>query len=376
MGVEPKDKQTTPDLGEMMVKGLEVFDLEPGQNFRSGADVEPTAAQPAPGVEIKEKKEELEKGEHPEEEAFRFTDHAAAEKGYKEQQGYVTKLEKEKKDLDQKMSQLEGRVSEFETKDKVEKEQKDREAVDQEILGFSRGKHEEVLAAIDALDPEGPETSKKVASLWADLNADIRKFERKALEKLTSGKEAETGKQTKGPEFGKEEQAAAASAAEPKEAAKVGTEDVQYVREKVLKIGRDPLSPVFQRAAIFTPDTGVAGSELSLDEQIDWALQKEKEIESLINAEGIVATDPVWLHFIQRAPVRSNEGAEVPLDDQVKWAVTKTKEHKAAERSKIKQELNLPLAASAASMAAKEGKPATRISFGSAIEKAVESRRL
>jgi len=376
-----EDKQTTPDLDKIMVEGLEVFDMDPNQHPGSGPDVEPTAAQPAPGIETKKQKEESAKkpeelSEDPDKD-HRFKTHEEAEKAYKTQQAHVTKIEDEKKDLGRKVEQLEERVSGFEAQDQSEKERQALEAADQEILEFSKKRHEEVMAAIEELDPEDAEHSKKVAELWAGLNADIRKFERDTVQKIEAGEAAAPAgevadhKSGGGQPVKKEIESAAADAGQ------VGTEDVQYVHARVTRSGRDPQSPIFQRAAILSPEAGESGAELTLDEQIDWALNKEKEIEGRINHEGIKPDDPVWLHFMPRAPVKNEKEEDLSLEDQVGWAMEKTKEHKAAERAKIKQELNLPLSAGNVGRGTKtEGTPDAGISFGAAIDKAVEGRRL
>jgi len=365
-----KDKQTTPDLSQHGVVGTEIFNLSSDQQPGSGPDVEPTAASPAPAIETQDEPDKEKPSEDPdaEEKNFRFKSHEEAEKAYKTQQAHVTKIEQEKKDLAQKMTQLKSRISEFESKEQKEKEVQIKESVDKEVLDYSKQRHEEVLAAIDELDPEDSEHAKKVAALWAGLNADIRKFEREAAEKVqTKIQEAEPEKIKTDPP--------PAPAEDPGQA---DPEDFKYVEAKVVQAGRDPLSPAFRRAASFAPEKGEGDAELTLDEQIEWALNKENEIIGQAKSQGIESNDPAWLYFLQKAPVKSEKGEEIALDDQIQWAIEKTKEHKAAEIARIKQELNLPLSASAAGRkhGTDTGIPAEGISFGDAIDKAVESRRL
>lgn len=384
MPPKSEGKQTTPDdsgFDKMIIDNIEIFDLDkaPGE----GPDAEPTAAKPAPAIkadEKGEKKKELtdeEKKAEEEKKKLRFKTHEEAEKGYEEKQSRVTTVEQENAKLREQTAENEKELKKMREAEEAAKAEEKQAAAEVKILEYSRKRHDEILKEIEDLDTEDPEHRSKVADLWSKVGADVRRFERDAAKAPIEEPELKPGETEVKP--GEKKTAPAKPAektppevSDPAEAA----EALGYVESKVKSAGRDIKNPVLQRAAMFTPQNSEDGVELSLDEQVEWAIKSADDFINAAKAEGIDPEDPVYLHKVHAAPVLNSEGEEISLENQMKHAVEETKKFKAAEKARIIQELNLPLSPGPAKPVPEQGVPEQGRSMESVIEKVAESRRL
>lgn len=376
----PEGKQMTPepDLDKMVIDNMEIFDLDktPGE----GPDAEEaTAAKPAPALKKEGDKEEKPTDEEKkaaekkaeEEKKFRFKTHEEAEKGYEEKQSRVTKVEQENAKLREQATDNEKSLEKMRAAEEAEKEEQRQTAIEAKVLDYSRKRHDEILEEIEALDPEDAEHRSKVADLWSKVGADVRRFEKEAANAPIEEPEKKPGEPVKAPEE------KVVKPAEPSEdPEKDDVEALSYVGSRVKAAGKDINNPVLQRSAMFAPQANDDGTELSLDEQVDWAIESSDKFIESAKAEGIDPKDPVYLHMVHASPSLNSEGEGISLDNQMKHAVEETKKFKAAEKARIIQELNLPLSSHGAAPPASGGEPEKGMSMDSAIDKAVESRRL
>lgn len=375
----PEGKQTTPeiDLEEIFVEGLEVFEM-PGPDAE-----EPTAAKPAPSIKKDKEptKDELSEEEKKAKDELRFKTHKEAEEGYREKQARVTKVEQENADLRKAAGTHEAEMKKVKEKEEAEKAEEKQAEVDKKVLDYSRKRHDEILQKIEDLDPEDPEHRSKVADLWSTVGADVRKFEKDAADAPLEEPEAKPGETVKEKPGEKKESVKAKATEEttPDDSEfKTDAEARSYVEDKVKAAGRDFNNPVMQRAAIFSPQSNDAGAELTLDDQIEWAMKSADKYMEAVKTEGIDPEDPVYLHMVYKAPVENSEGEKLSLDDQMKNALEETKKFKAAEKARIIQEASLPLSAGGPAKPGpgEKGAPEKGMSLGSAIDEATESRRL
>ena len=334
-----EEEQTTLDLDQAMVEGMEKFQGELDEAAGDKTMPETKLEETGPAKEEdKEKgpKETPQAPEHPKEEEpvkevplakeekpasetpdARFKTHEEAEKGYRHIQAEKTRLEE---DLKQERA---ARAAEKEAREKAAEKQKAFEEAEAGLVDYATERHEQALTEIEELDPEDTAYQKKVARYWAEKDRDIRRYER---------------------EHGLMDVAVAPAAAAKTETPS-GTgestvsEQWEYVGTKAKEAGIDFNKDEFFKLVCGTaPTKDGKGTPMTYDEQIDWAITKTKNYHSTLIASK--TTEVVDL---------------------------KAKEHQQRETPMGKSSSDVPSAGKEA------GKP---VSLDDAVESAKEERRL
>lgn len=305
---QPKP-QTTPDLEKMLFDGMEFFNLPEPES--SGPVNEPAPSPEKPADTPAPEPEKPEIGEPPETvdpKDFRFKDHPSAEKGYRHIQQEKTRLEQE---LVRYRKEAETRAAQ----EKADEEKKRKEQADE----YAVSRREESLRQIEDLDPDDPEHTKKVARIMTEVERDIR---RKEQEIFTVATPPGTPSGEKPPQESKPDNAQATE--EPPAPAEI----LEYIDGKVKATGLDP-------------------------------------------------TDPDWIVCSSRAPQTGEDGRPLTLDQQIEWAIEETKKQLAARRAKILQEAEMPLGRTGTGYRPSPAASADRpLSLSDALDRAAESRRI
>lgn len=367
MGKKKQEEEITLDLDQAMADGMEVFQGEleeaalekPSITPKPQSESSPSQETPAPGQAGGEDQEPLpdgeegtpskeagtdttgedtagepETGETPEEGEppketetpsepkpdLRFKTHEEAEKGYRHLQSEKTKAEKRARDLEKELAAR---------KDAEARRAKDEES-DQKFAEYSEQRHQEALKAIETLDPDEDGYHEKVARIWAEKDRDVRRYDRELSQQSidTTPSDSQEGNQpaeTGTPEAGE---------APSREAI------VAYVNGEAEKAGVDPADEHFQLECRIAPVQDEQGRELTLAEQVEWAISKTKAYHQSV-------------------------------EDRIR----KAQEAEARQKAETAQERDLPMGRSGAHKPA-ETPDLTPVSLNDAIDDAMNDRRL
>jgi len=251
--------QTTPDLDLIIKEGLTQFDMtdelsaaEPEDDSKEkgpAADQSAASADNAGASEIK-----------------RFTNHDEAEKGYKNLQAEYTRVTQHNKELTGKLT----------AQEQAEKQKQAEETVSAKFETFATERRTKLLDEIDALDPDAPDYRTQVAKAQARADKAIllagRSFNTSAAQPATPVEAVAAANPDR--------EAAAPDASVPDK------EKVRnYVREKIAAPeigGLDPDDTLFWMYASHAPVQDADGKNLSLDDQIQWAVEQTKTYHSKI----------------------------------------------------------------------------------------------
>ena len=318
------DKQeTTLNLSSIMDEGMDVFQGEldkeaapkdtaitpkpadeegppEGRESDDGSQTTDDGSQTTEdGSQTTEDKAGTELKETPKEKKdFRFKDHEAAEIGYRNAQAAMTKAEQEAARLRQTLQQVEDEKKAREIQEKN----------DQTLIDFMADEHEKALDAVDELDPDDDGYRKAVARIWATKDAAIKVKERELT--AESGKrEAESGK---GQEGSAEREAGSGRREEEggKGEAEVPDKDKAWdaVKEKATAAKIDPDDDYFIQACALAPAVGPDGQTLTFDEQVQWAVDKttaynKKREENFLAKQKAAAKNTADRHQEQNLPL-------------------------------------------------------------------------
>jgi len=295
-------EQTTLDLDQVMKDGLakyggELVEAAADESATTPADKEETASadakakagkkpeesSPAPGeTEGKRLKEEKEKEtEDPEKEAQReeeekkakeaeakadkeakeprFKTHEESEEGYRNLQGEKTKVEQEN-------AALRKRITDLET---AEKRKAELEKAETEAEDFATDCYEKALLAIDELDADADDYQKQVAKIFAKRDGDIRRFEREQGVSTTPD-ETTSPAESRQPDGGQE----TFEVSEDDDAETQAKKVVVYRDNKAKEAGIEPEDEHFLLVCRSTPNVDAEGKELTIPEQVQWAIDE------------------------------------------------------------------------------------------------------
>ena len=311
---EPKS-QTTP---ETIVGGLDIFKFGPADTVGGpGAPAEEQAT-PAPSEgdhpgKAPEEKKEIAGGKNPPPEdklsqppPSRFKSHDEAERGYRELQGKTTQAEQaaaearaaaeaarsEAAVLKTKLAEAEGR--ERKTLE-AQSESARQAAVDTALEAFATERRASALKEIGALDPDDPEHDAKVASIWGRVDAAVLRFARHPVDKDGKSIEAAGAVETKPtapPDVTAEKTPASTKETPPepppeeKQAAdRRKTAVISYIDGKARAAGIDPeTDELWWGVSRTTPSVDDKGQGMTIDQQIDWAINRYNERVAAIKA--------------------------------------------------------------------------------------------
>ena len=361
------DEETTLDLDQAMVDGMEKFQGElieaaregtedGGQETEDGED--PQSAIRAPQSEAitpkpddqdsppKKEKEDpagtdtpdgkkdkedtagtkgkdegrrtKDEGEPPDEKKtqFRFKDQEEAETGYRHIQAKASRAEQEAARL----------RAELKTAQDAEEQREVQEKNDKDLLDFMTEEHEKALVKIDELDPDDEGYRKKVSRIWAEKDSTVD-IKRRAQARPPRLSESDGGQGAEGTAEGEETP---------------GENKIwEAVEERAKAAKIDPDDDYFRMACSFTPTEGPDGQKLSFEEQTDFAIQQTKEY-----------------HIKQ----------EQRFQDSQREA--------AAKKSELHQEENLPLGRSAADRSGDKPPEPKVVTLNDALEDAMGERVL
>ena len=250
------DQQTTQDLDVIIKDGLQQFDID-----AAPAAPDDAPSSPAPAVEKKTEEPEPD----PNKKKYRFKSQDEAENGYTHVQGEKTRLELKVKELEKEL----GKKQEVENQQATDKAMQDFEA----LAAFRRAK---LLADIKELDPDNPQYENNVAKLQAKADADILTQSQKVFVQPAPPPPAAT-KPTPG---------STASPA-PSDTETNESKVVKYTESVITKpeIGLAPDDKYFWFCASQAPKEDDKGNPLTLDQQIQWAVDQTKQYHSQINPQ-------------------------------------------------------------------------------------------
>lgn len=314
--VTNEEKQTTPDLDQIMMEGHPAFDgtmpqddetaaptmiVHPGPGAKKddtedGAAEDEAAAAAAQAAQKAEeeaaaaaaaKKTEdeeaaaaaaAEAAQKAEEEAAaaakakgekRFKDHDAAEQGYKDLLGRTTRAEQRNKELEAELTRINAEKTEAAT----------REQQRQESLAFAKERNAQALEELDALDPDDAEYRVKAADVWARANVDI------AEHMQARGFQPAPSPDSEKPTGDPPESPAGAEATDSKEAART------TVKEWLTAQALDPDDELFWIYASHAPSRDAQGQPLDLLQQAQWALDKSQAYSTQLLAKRDAAAE-------------------------------------------------------------------------------------
>jgi hypothetical protein len=348
MTVSAAESQTTP-----IVTGVDIFsfgaaDKAPGPGNEESEQATPAPAKEEHPGEASEKEggslkaeggSEKEEESAPPESKPRFKDHAAAEEGYRNLQGQTTKAQQE-------LADARKRLAEIEAQQAAQRDQQsagERQAlIDQAIDEYEIERNEKAMKDIEALDTDDPEHQKKVARIWAACHKDVRKFVAAPVDK--DGKPLEVGSRK----------------------SEVGSaEEKQIPPEGVESSAADSNA----RSARTSPKAGGKTAD-----------QIREEIDGKVRAAGIDPDDELWVGVALTTPEKDADGKSMSVDQQIEWTINRYNEKRAAMLARVRQEAGLPLGEGGGGPPAEKGgggnPPAGPIGLGDAIARANDRRRL
>jgi len=363
------DKPESQTTLETTVGGLDIFKLGPADVVGSPGAPSPEQATPAPpeGDHPGEATETPAPGAAPtgkpaapaEPPPKRFKSHDEAERGYSELQGKTTRAEQAAADARRvaeaataeaaaakaAVEAANAKLADAEARERKAGEATSaaarQEVVDAALEVFATERREAALKEISALDPDDPEHNAKVAAIWGKVDVAVVKFTRNPV-----GKD--------GKPIGVVEPAApaAAPAAAP-------------------VIPAAPAAPAKPAAPGPAPDQ--AEAEKRKTAVINY-------IDGKARAAGIAPdTDELWWGISRSTPAVDDKGQKLTIDQQIDWAINKYNERIAAITATARQRSELPLGGGGHGPGGPGGAAAPaegQASLDSAIAKANEARRL
>lgn len=180
-------------------------------------------------------------------EPHRFKSHEEAEKGYKNLQGKLTRIE-------QKLAAIEKGEQTRSQKEAEERKARTQAEAETKLNDFAIKRNREMLDEIDGLDPDAPDYRDQAAKLQAKAWMDIRQFERSM--------------QTEAPP----EENSPTSPAEGGEPPPPDFEAKSAVEQALKAAKIKPDDPVFAHYARHVPTQDPDGRPLTLDEQVQKAI--------------------------------------------------------------------------------------------------------
>jgi DNA-directed RNA polymerase subunit F len=282
--------------------------------------------------------------------ALRFKTHEDAERGYRELQGKATRAEQEAAEARRKIAEYEAQHA---ARQKQEIASAAQSAVDHAIDEYMTERTEKAVEEIEALDPDDPAHRKKVAQIYARRDSDVRKF-------------------TINP-VGKDGKPIAPPSPEPSPSA-VPEKEAGGERQQPAS---DPGTTYGYTAEADAPRA--AAPAVPADEQVRRE-QVREYIDSRANAAAIDPNDELWVGVSLTTPTRDENGRSLSLDEQIEWTIERYKERKAAIQARARQASNLPMGEGGRVRSAPEGQAGGSaggpIGLGDAIARANERRRL
>lgn len=296
--IKPEDRQTTTDLDVIIKDNLRQFDIEQPDI----PDNTPPAV-PAPPPEDKKKTEEPPAAPP----KRRFADHDKAEEGYAHAHAQNTRLAQENSDLKKQL----GKYQTDESRIKAQSDMQEYE----DLVFLRRSK---MLDDIDALDPEMPNYKTEVAKLQAKADREIIEEGQKRFSKPSSA-----------PQPPQEEAPVPPAAPDQPVPPDPDNDKVREYAVSVItkpEIGLKADDPLFWTYASQAPTHDDQGKQLSIDEQIVWAVEQrnktltpylpkkdpQKEIEDAAAAAGAhqAAEQPLGRGGSQRTVPDNSGGAD------------------------------------------------------------------
>ena len=362
---EKTESQTTL---ETVVGGLDIFKFGTADVVGSPGAPSPEPATPAPatgdhpGEAIREGGSERaeggsEKKEPPAPPAPRFKTHDEAERGYRELQGKTTKAEQDaaearraadaaKTEADAAKAKLaEAEVRERRAAEATTAAER-QTAVDIAVEAYATERRAAALKEIGALDPDDPEHDAKVAAIWGKVDGAVLRFNRNPVGK--DGKPI--GRAEVGSVKAEGETTPTAIPAPPAAPA---------------------AAPVKPAAAETAPD---AAAEKRKTDVINY-------IDGKARAAGIKPeSDELWWGVSRSTPAEDAQGQKLTIDQQIDWAINRYNERMAEITATARQRSELPLGGGGHIPGGPGGGPAAPAegpaSLDAAISKANEARRL
>lgn len=316
MGKEAE--QTTP-----IVTGIDIFSFQKSDTVAGpGGDEKKTdaaatppetpagdAAAAAPPEEGSAPAPESEKKQH------RFKDHDEAERGYREAQSALTRAQQEAADLRKRIDAREAAEKSATAEATAAEAAK---AMKQSVKAFTKESNKRALKAIEALDPDDPEHTDKVAEIWADFHAEVNEFaetERTKKSRLEAAPIKETA-DTKGDAHTKETPAAD-DAAKHTAANDPRKQRRDYVDAKARAAGIDPADELWIGVALATPTADAEGRPLPLDEQINLAIKRHNEKIAALRARAFAEVNQPMPGGGQPPRAPAAPSGPVSLDDAI-----------------------------------------------------------
>jgi hypothetical protein len=165
MGNTQNAETTVTDLDAIMKEGLQQFEINTDEDDPGSVAAAPAADADQLQLDSTAGKTQEEIATEEEAKTFRFTSHAEAERGYKDQQREVTALR-------EKINGLETKEAERAAADAKAAAEA---AGDQDFLDFATQRRGQALDEIDALDPDAPDYRNQVSAAYARADRDIFK---------------------------------------------------------------------------------------------------------------------------------------------------------------------------------------------------------
>lgn len=254
--------QTTPDLDVIMKEGLKQFDIPPEESKPTVEPISEAGTGPAAAVTKEKEDAAPAPATTAAAETARFKSHDEAEKGYKNLQSELTRVNQQNKELTGKLT----------AKEQSDQQKLDIETATQEFETFATDLRTKLLNEIDALDPDDKDYRTKVAAAQARADRILAT----AGQKLTAAAKTPTTPAPAAP---------APNAEKQTDNAKPTAEQITaYVREKIVtpENGLDKDDVLFWTYAAQAPVKNEAGKDMTLDEQIQWSVEQTKQYHSAI----------------------------------------------------------------------------------------------
>lgn len=349
-----KEVQTTPIVTGTDIFSLGPADVAPGPGEESKEDATPALETEEHPGEAKDSEEESSPDQKPDSQAKkgeaaqstpRFKSHEEAERGYREIQGRATRAEQEASEAKRKLAELEAQQNR-QREQQVEAAQQ--EEIDRAIDDYTLERHEKALADIEALDPDDPEHRKKVARIYAQFHSEVRKF--------TANPVGKDGKKIGGSVKAKGVETTEASIPQPSSEVTPIPPGVQTSKTE----DRD--------------DTSIPSATSPPREKI------REYIDNRAREAKIDPEDELWVGVSLTTPMKDADGKSLSLDQQIDWTINRYNERMAAIKAPARQAAGLPLGEGGRvpRNTGSENETASPGSFGlgDAIARANERRRL
>ncbi len=315
-------KEKSPDLDQMMVQKVDQFVLS--QGGEESPTEEPGVEDIKPGETPVENKETPPATEDPNTPTHRFKDLTEAEQHLAAQEAKTAESEMARKALEEQMSAKAATDKARDEELAKFKENEARQAKSKILDEFSRETTEKTLEAIAGLDPEAEDHTKQVANIWADYHRDIREYE-----------------------------------------------DTPEFQEKLAGITPPAAAPEAEKAeAETTPPLETHPPEKAAEAPTQPETTRE-DVLAKAQAKGLKdKDDPTFWGFCQQAPTHSEAGQLLSMDEQIDWAVEQTNNHQENLRAQVLQDVNQPLTRGGRGKPTEPGAAPQPVSLSTALERA------